>query len=156
AKRIGGTIVKWYEGQEHATAGHERKRFAQMLQDAAHHRFDALMVTDASRLTRDPQANLTLIRTFKEDRIRLFIQGQEHDLHNPKDRFMLGMLANVHAFYIEEQIGKSINNRIEAAKRGYPVCGTLPFGRYADIPTDKEERKNACEWSIDEDCKRFL
>src|SRR5215831_14447055 len=62
AKRIGGTIVKWYSGAEHATEGYERKLFAQMLQDATQHRFDALMVADASRLTRDPEANQTLIR----------------------------------------------------------------------------------------------
>jgi DNA invertase Pin-like site-specific DNA recombinase len=148
AKRIGGTITKWYSGQEHATEGFERKRFAQMLTDAAHHRFDALMVADASRLTRDPEANQTLIKTFRANHIRLFVLEAEHDLNDPKDRFMLRMLADVHSYSVEQNIQKSIDNRIEMARAGRPVAGTLPFGRHYDERSQK--------WSADEACKKFL
>jgi hypothetical protein len=54
---------------------------------------------------------------------------------------------------VEENIQKSIDNRIGIAKKGYPVGGTLPFGRYTEEPWDRDK---PCKWSVDTDCKKFL
>ncbi len=147
-RKLHGTVVKWYEGQEHATEGHERKQFEAMLRDAEHHRFDALIVDEASRLTRDPRANLRLIDLFKMNGVRLFVLEREYDLHDPNDLFMLGIFAQVHSFAAVQNVAKSRQNRIALARQGVPSCGTLPFGR----KFDSERRK----WSVDDDAKKYL
>jgi hypothetical protein len=50
------------------------------------------------------------------------------------------MSVEVGEFFGREQAYKSIINRIERAKKGYPSCGKFPYGRTFD--------KDACTWSI--------
>jgi DNA invertase Pin-like site-specific DNA recombinase len=54
-QQLGGVISKTYAGQEHATEGHEKERFKSLLADAAKttNPFDAVIVVDASRWSRD-------------------------------------------------------------------------------------------------------
>src|SRR5438270_10238800 len=53
----GGVIAKWYKGQEHATEGHERQKFDELLAEAVKPKtsrtFDAVIVADPSRWSRD-------------------------------------------------------------------------------------------------------
>ena len=52
-ERLGGRIVEWYGGQEHGTAGYEKKEVDRLIADAGRGRFDAVIVTDADRWSRD-------------------------------------------------------------------------------------------------------
>jgi hypothetical protein len=51
-------------------------------------------------------------------------------------------------FFAREQAYKSIINRIERAKKGYPACGMKPWGRIFDTET--------CVWKVDEEKKRTI
>src|SRR5688572_563583 len=49
---LGGSIVKWYGGQEHATPGYEKEEVGKLIADAHKKRFDAVIVNDHSRWSR--------------------------------------------------------------------------------------------------------
>lgn len=147
-RKLRGTIVKWYSGQEHATEGHEREQFNAMLRDAEQQRFDAMIVDEASRLTRDPATNVQLVGVFKTHGIRLFTLEREHDLHDAQDRFFLDILAGVHGYAVAANIAKSRQNRIALARQGFPSCGTLPYGRLHDAERNR--------WSIDLGAQQLL
>src|SRR4030042_3480199 len=54
-EQLGGEIIAWYGGQEHATPGYEKKEIDRLLNDAQKtpKRFDAVIVTHADRWRRD-------------------------------------------------------------------------------------------------------
>lgn len=141
---LGGKIVKRYAGQEHGTAGWERQQLATLLADAVKQPrpFDAVIVDDATRWSRDNVKSDTGLETLRDAGVRFFVLGTEHDLFKPEARLFLRMTATIGAYHATTQKQKSIENRIERAKRGLPTCGKLPFGRTFDEKTGK--------WGIDE------
>jgi uncharacterized small protein (DUF1192 family) len=64
------------------------------------------------------------------------------------------MATEFNEFHAKTQKLKSMQNRIERAKQGYPACGKLPYGRTFDRKTktwglDEEKVKNI-EWAADQ------
>ncbi|NLF73140.1 MAG: recombinase family protein [Candidatus Anammoximicrobium sp.] len=157
-ERWGGTIKRTYSGQEHATPDYERRLLDQLLADAETHPrpFDAIIVADESRWSRDNERSKAGLRTLRENGIRFFTSTMEHDLHNPAVRLWLGMSAEIGEYQASVQKEKSAINRINRAKRGLPTCGKLPFGRTYDRETGKwavDEEKQAM---IDDVARRYL
>ena len=142
---LGGTVYQWYAGQEHATPDQERKILDQLIQDAQQQKFDAVMVADISRWSRDNRKSKKHLEILRRHNIQFFVGNREFDLYNPTTLFTLGMSVEVAEFFAREQAYKSIINRIEIAKKGYPACGKLPYGRYFD----KLEK----EWKVDKEAR---
>lgn len=136
-KSIGGTIVKRYGGQEHATAGFEREQLEQLLTDAAKkpRPFDAVIVADESRWSRDNAKSKQSLEILRQNSIRFFVGTTEHDLMNPQARLWLGIAAEMHEYQAQIQSKKSIESRIKRASEGKPSSGKLPFGRTYDAKT---------------------
>lgn len=134
---LNGQVVAHYAGQEHATEGWERKQLNRLLADAKKipKPFDAVMVADLSRWSRDSAANESDLNALCELRIRFFVLTNEYNLFDPQDRFVLGMTTHIGAFNAGVQNQRSIENRIERAKRGVPTSGKLPYGRTFDRTT---------------------
>jgi DNA invertase Pin-like site-specific DNA recombinase len=130
-----------YCGQEHATATFERKRFEQLLRDARKGIFDAVIVTDATRWSRDNAKSKQGLDILRQNGIRFFISTTEYDLFNPEQNFFLGMSAEIGEYQARTQAYKSLINRIERAKQGFPAAGSRPHARI----WDKEKRI----WDID-------
>ncbi len=156
--QLGGEVVRWYSGQEHGTAGYERKEFDRLLADAQKRQksFDALMVTDADRWSRDNERSKQGLKIFKDNNIRFFIGSMEHDLFNPAAILYLGMSAEIGGFIAMQMKRKSMENRIKRAKRGCPSRGNMPFGRTFNRETETwgviEEKKQL----IQECAERYL
>lgn len=156
---LGGTIVKQYAGQEHATAGYEREQLDSLLADAARTRkpFDAVMVADASRWSRDNAKSKAGLQIFRENGIRFFALTQEYNLFDPNAILFLGMSAEIGEFHARQQRLKSALNCIERARRiGAPTSGRKPFGRTWDKVTGEwglDARKHAM---IQDVAKRYL
>lgn len=131
---LGGTITREYAGQQHATAGYEHQLVEKLLHDARLKRkpFDAVMVADPSRWSRDNVANETGLDTLRDNGIRFFVQTTEHDLYDPTARFMLTQFASVNAYYAKIQKVKSVHAKVSRAKAGRPAAGALPWGRTWD------------------------
>ena len=147
-KSLNGKIYRWYEGQEHATPDYERKILDQLMQDAKEKKFDAIIVADLSRWSRDNAQNKQHIKILMESGIRFFDGTTEMDLFNPTHNFMLGMGVEIQEFFAKQQRFKSAINRIKRAKEGRPSCGKKPFGRIWDKETQT--------WKVDREKQRII
>lgn len=148
-QRLGGQTYDWYGGQEHATPDHERRELDRLMKDAEAKRFDAVMVADISRWSRDNGKSKEYLRRFKDKAIKFYVLSREVDLFDPSQFFMLGMNVEVAEFFADQQSYKSIINRIERAEKGYPSSsGRAPYGRIFNRETGV--------WTVDEEKKRKI
>ena len=130
--RLGGTYASGWEnyiGQESATPDHDRLMFDAILENADKGIYDALICCDISRWSRDNQKSKEGLKILRDNNIRFFVLGTEYDLFSPEHNFMLGVTTEVSEFQISLSEYKSLTNRIERAKKGYPSRGLPPIGR---------------------------
>ncbi|REK05522.1 MAG: hypothetical protein DWQ37_23710 [Planctomycetota bacterium] len=148
--QLGGKITKRYAGQEHATSGWERQQLDALLADAKKQRrpFDAVIVADPSRWSRDNTASEAGLQTFRDHGVRFFVLTTEYDLFDPHALLFIALNTTIGAFHARNQMQKSLKNRIERAKRGLPVSGKLPFGRTFD--------KAKQQWGIDKKKQKMM
>jgi site-specific DNA recombinase len=143
---LGGIIPEdcWeYSGQEHATKDHERQKFTKLLYDCQQNKFDAIIVYDPSRWSRDNRRSKEGLEVLKQNGIRFFVGTTEYNLFDPQASLFLGMSTEMNEYFALEQSRKSILSRIERAKNNRPSVGKLPFGRTFDKATGL--------WGVDED-----
>lgn len=158
-KSLNGTIYKWYAGQEHATPDHERKILDELMADAQADRFDAVMVADISRWSRDNQKSKKHLSLLKEKKIQFYWLARHMDLTVPFNNLMIGMGTEINEFVAAEQGCKSLINKIELAKKGYPSSGQIPYGRTYYTEKDiiaNPDKKLKLGWGIDEDKQNIL
>ena len=153
-KNLGGEIPKncWkYSGQEHATPEFERKMFNQLLEDACKGLFDAVIVFDTSRWSRDNLNSKKGLEILKRNGIKFFTLNTEHDLYSPHATLFIGMSTEMNEYFALEQSRKSILSRIAKAKRGLPASGALPYGRTFDKKNEQwdiiVEKQEQIKWA---------
>lgn len=150
-EQLGGAIARKYAGQEHATSGWEREQLDKLLTEAASHRkpFDAVMVYEPTRWSRDNAKSKEGLDILRSNGIRFFTLTQEQDLFDPTTVLYLGMSAEIGEYQSRMQKLKSAQSCIARAKRiGAPTSGKPPFGRIWD--------KKAERWSVDEKKKEMI
>ena len=143
---LGGVIPKhcWsYCGQEHATAGHDRALLDRLLADSGKGLFDAVIVCDASRWSRDNAKSKEGLRILLDNKIRFFVSTAEYDLFSPEQSLFLSLAVEIGEFQARMQNLKSTINRLNRAKRGIPTGGKIPYGRTYDPKTG--------QWGLDKD-----
>jgi len=145
---FGGTVYKWYAGPEHATPEQERKNLDELLHDAQMKKFNAVIVCDTSRWSRDNKRNEEDLKILRENHVRFFVGFSEYDLFNPEHEFMLTISVATARLQAKGQTWKSIVNRIRRAQKGWPTCGKNPYGRTYD--------KQKGVWIIDPRKKELL
>jgi len=155
-KELGGDIVAWYGGQEHATPGYEKKEIDRLLNDALKKKFEAVIVTDADRWSRDNTKSSEGLDILKRNGIKFFTGMKEWDLYKPEDYLFLGMSAVMGQFYAGNQKLKSLRSRIHRAKRGIPTCGKEPYGRKFDKDIGKWVIIKEAQAKIETIAKRYL
>ncbi len=155
-KSLGGTPYKWYAGQEHATAEQERKILEELIDDAKAKRFDAVMVADLSRWSRDNFRSKTDLKVLRRNEIKFYVRTQEYDLNDPMQSFMVGMNVEVAEFFARQQAYKSQISRIARAKRGLPTSGKLPYGRRWNKETGQWELIPGAKEKIEEIAREYL
>jgi DNA invertase Pin-like site-specific DNA recombinase len=137
--KMGGTIVQRYAGQEHATSGWEREQRDKLLDEAEKARkpFDAVIVAHEDRWSRDDTRSGADLDRLRDAGVKFFVLDREQDLMDPSTRLYLGISAVVGGYHARNQRKKSIENKIERAKRGMPTAGKLPFARTYDKESGK-------------------
>jgi len=158
ARLLGGIIVARYAGQEHATAGWEREQLDKLLTDARRKSkpFDAVIVADPSRWSRDNVASETGLDVLRDNGIRFFVLVQEYDLYDPNQRVILGLQTTMNGYQAALNAQKSILNRIAKAKRGVVAVGSRPFGRHFNDAAGRWEVEPEKKAMIEEIAKRYV
>ena len=150
--KLGGVIpaalAGKYTGQEHATPGYERERFDQLLKDAEAGLFDAVMVADISRWSRDNEKSEAGLKSLRRNGVRFFVLGTEHDLENPEAELALSMFSTINRYLARTQNKKAADNRLARLRRGCPANGALPYGRTFDKGTET--------WGVDPDARKKI
>jgi DNA invertase Pin-like site-specific DNA recombinase len=138
---LGGKIVGWYGGQEHATPGWEKKEVDRLLRDAEKRKFNAVIVDRNDRWSRDNEYSGRGLEIFKKNNIRFFSGRSEFDLYNPTDLLFIEMNVTIGKYFARSTKRESRRSRVARAKKGIPTSGSLPHGR----TFDKEKE----EWGVD-------
>ncbi len=152
-EQLGGVIPDscWrYSGQEHATAQFqfERAKLELLLNDASRGFFDAVIICNADRWSRDNRKSKEGLQILKDNGILFFIGSTEINLFVPEQALFLGMSTEINEFLAQQSALKSIMNKVEKAKKNIPVCGKLPSGRTYD--------KKSGKWGIDPEFKKKI
>jgi site-specific DNA recombinase len=134
-----------YSGQEHATPNQERALLDKLLADSSKNLFDAVIVCDHDRWSRDNKKSKEGLEILRKNGIRFFVGTSERDLNDPTDMFIVAMFAEVGELHARDQAKRSIDNRIARAKKGIPASGRLPYGR-----TYWDKERKIGKWGIDD------
>lgn len=148
---LGGTIPEscWrYTDRESATPEKERILLNNLLADSGKDIFDAVIVCDAGRWSRDNLKSKTGLNILRQNGIKFFVGTTQYDLFKPAANLFLGMSAEIGAFQAAERKRRSMEKRIERARKGIPTSGKLPYGRLFD--------KKTGSWSLDREKKRII
>jgi DNA invertase Pin-like site-specific DNA recombinase len=154
--RLGGRVVEWFGGQEHATPGWEKGEVDRLIAAVGKGSFDAVIVATADRWSRDNAKSKEGLDALRAAGVQFFVGSMKMDLFDPQHRFILGMHAEVGEFIALQNAKKSIENKVERAKRGYPTCGKMPPGRTFDRETGKWGIDTAVQEKIAEIAARYL
>jgi DNA invertase Pin-like site-specific DNA recombinase len=143
---LGGVIPEHcyqYSGQEHATPNYERAKLEQLLQDSGKDLFDAVIVCDTSRWSRDNAKSKAGLEILRNNNIRFFVATTEMNLNDPEHCLILGMTTEMNEFFAKIQAKKSLDSKIHKAHRGIPSIGKRPYARTYDEKNNK--------WILDEE-----
>ena len=151
-----GEIVSWYGGQEHATEGYERTEIDRLLVNAKKGKFDAFICSHADRWSRDNTKSQQGLAILREANVRFFILTTEWDLYNSEHLLFLEMSAAFGAFQSRHQKAKSIESKIERARRNCATTGNLPYGRTFNKKTETWGVDEAAVLKIEEIAQRYL
>lgn len=159
-KLLNGVIPEYcrdrYTGQEHATPGSEREMLKALIEDAKRGLFDAVIVADDSRWSRDNRSSKENLEILRKHGIQFYSGTTHHDLNDPSAKLYLGLAAEIGEYQASIQSLKSIQNRIDRAKDGKPVSGKLPWGRTYDKEAEKWGLKEGAKDDIARAAQRYL
>ena len=118
----------------------------ELLCDVSRDQFDAVIVADTSRWSRDNQKNEQGLNILRDAGILFFSLTNEYDLWSPEQRFNLGVQGASHQYEARKGSTRSVENRIELAKRGWLMTGTGPYGRRIRAPS--ASKNGNAEWEV--------
>ena len=148
-KQLGGVVPKWYKGQESAMPGRDRVIFNQLLEDSEKGLFDAVIVTNVDRFSRDNGVANACIERWKELGIKFYEGTSELDLYHPGQEKYVKESALAGEYVVKRNALDSMNVRIEKAEAGYPSSNaSWPFGRIWNPETEK--------WTVDRKKKKQI
>jgi site-specific DNA recombinase len=145
-----------YCGQEHSTPGYERKLLDQLLSDSSKNIFDAVIVIEPSRWSRDNQKSQIGLDILDRNNIQFYAGTTRYVINSKKDPVSYYMLSNFVALsqmVAHQMANKSVENRQTAWDDGIPCVSMLPYGRDYDRKTHTwkiiEEKKEKIERAVD-------
>ncbi|MBU1002650.1 MAG: recombinase family protein [Proteobacteria bacterium] len=142
-RHLNGTVAKIYRGQESAFTP-EREILNEVLSDAEDSVFDAIMVADHSRWSRNSEESIKYFRILRNNKKQFYVLTQGYNLYELEDNFLLSLFSIIN----ERQSGvtafKSLMSKISNAnKNRLSACHKCPYGR--------KFNKNTNQWEIVEE-----
>lgn len=156
AERMGAEVFKVYVAAGYSGALlDENPVLMEMLSDAKAKRFNALLVREMDRLSRDELVLASILKVLTDAGITIFENGKPWDPSDDSQRFMLSVIGAVSAFE-KRRIGKRMRRGIlHKIKEGVPMnMGRLPYGYIWDTesqqlvidPQAAEVIRNVYQW----------
>ncbi len=147
--QLKGIVEKTYIAQESATYGKNKERptLESMLRDAKNGIFDAVIVYDLSRLTRNIGDVNTIPDILVESGVRLFEKDKELDLEDSAVLLMFGISTLFNSNAAKTLSKRAIEIRIENAYNGWPVGRHTPYGRRVVNQNANRRTENAI-WEV--------
>jgi len=149
-------LMDRYSGQEHGTPEFERKKFDQLIEDAGKDMFDAVIVVDASRWSRDVVKGQQALDQFKRHNIKLYLGLMQIDPYQPEQEAMLNQGVTMAQMHARVMAMKSLQSKIVNAKRNIPSVGKLPYGREFDKKTKTWSVDPSKQLIIEQTAERYL
>ena len=136
-RQRGVAVAVWYSGQEHATPAQERSIFEGMLRDAATDGWDAVMVADTSRWSRDNEASKRAIRVLNEHKKRFFVGTMEIPIRSAIGRNLLGLQVEMAEGTAGVSVEKSIASKLARLRAGIGDVTETPYARRFDRASNR-------------------
>lgn len=130
----GITITEKYEDQISGFKDEElRPSLAQLIEDAKTDKFDIILFSELSRLSRKTSKTLELINYFRDEcKKELYFQKQNIYITNNKNdlgsELLLSVLSTVSSYEIELASERQQGGKIAAVKKGQWTHGARPYG----------------------------
>ncbi len=129
-KRAGGTVVKLYSDQESATGkAEDRAMLQRLLADAAQGLFDAVVIQETTRLSRNLGVMVAVTEKLTEAGIALHDFNGPVPLETPEGEFSALIQALAGRLMAKQSKKKSLASRERVMKSGGIAAGRPPFGR---------------------------
>lgn len=131
-----------------AKKNHERPELMKMVEFVNHNDIDKILVTELSRLGRDPLQILQTIEILNQNKISLFIQNYNIETLtpekevNPMSQFLITILAE-----IARMERRSIENRLSSGYQNFRQNGGV-VGRKKGYRKSNEEMRNQYDEEI--------
>jgi site-specific DNA recombinase len=150
AARNGWALLRHYIDEAKSGAKIEgRDEFKRLMRDAANGQFDAVVVYDVTRFSRNGIDILNSARTLKDDFGVHVVDTKGLLDTRGQSRLMLYVNAGVSEDERLRILDRTTRGKLEKARRGFPTAGNKrPFGRTWD--------EKAETWTVDEGKKQLV
>ena len=148
-QQLGGTVTETFSQQEHATEGYDRRSLYQLLRSAKEGAFNAVIVRDQSRWSRDPVVGNQALIDLRKQRIRFFVGMSELDLLSPEGRLQYQIANVIDQYQAQKMRYASSESRLQRAKRGWPNGGPPPFARILTNDSPANRVATSAIWELD-------
>lgn len=130
----GWVVAEVYVDNDISASGKVRRpRFDAMLQAVERGEVEIVVSWALDRLTRNRRDQVRIVETCEPRRVVLaLVRGSDIDMSTPSGRFTADMLASVARHEIEQKGDRQRRAAQQAAERGQPAGGPVPFGFSAD------------------------
>jgi site-specific DNA recombinase len=150
-RQLGGVVTEVFSQQEHATEGYDRRSLYSLLRSAKEGVFNAVIVRDQSRWSRDPVVGNQALVDLRKQRIRFFVGMSELDLMSPEGQLQYQIANVIDQYQAQKMRYASAESRLQRANRGWPNGGPPPFARKLANDTPANRASTTAEWVLDED-----
>lgn len=149
-------VVEWYkdDGMTGTLPLEVRPEGARLLQDAADHRFDLLLVYRLDRLGRAARVILNAVYELEERGVKIKSMTEPFDTGDPSGRFLLTILAGVADLERSTFLERSFHGTNRAARAGKWLGGIVTYGyrvnkdRYLEICEDQLPKLDLTEAGV--------
>jgi DNA invertase Pin-like site-specific DNA recombinase len=126
---LGGEVYRIYGGVESAYKKGDRPILEELLTDSKLKLFNAVIVTELSRLSRNTEKAIILYEHFKKNDLKLFIGTQEFNPNSAEHKLMFSILSAINEHQSSMISEKAIAVKKSRAALGFPSTGEVPYGR---------------------------
>jgi DNA invertase Pin-like site-specific DNA recombinase len=134
AQSQGWTVSYYYEDKAMTGSRADRPGYQLLLQEAQARRFDALLVDDLSRLTRDEAESIQLRRRLAFWGIRLIGVSDGYDSAAKGHKLQASVRGIINELYLDDLREKTHRGLMGQALKGYS-CGGRAYG-YRRVPIE--------------------